>query len=132
MPNALASGDRTIFWWKGNVTPPKDYKKWEDLIRNLTQHFKERYGDEEVKTWYFEVWNEPNLGGFWSGSKEDYWRLYDASAFAVKRADADLRTPAGYRGLRATPLGGFQRGVPKHGRSAEAVLEAVGLAPCPA
>src|ERR1700712_5154157 len=38
MPSALASGKETIFWWKGNVTPPKDYKKWEDLIRNLTQH----------------------------------------------------------------------------------------------
>lgn len=68
MPSALASGSKTIFWWRGNVTPPKDYGKWEALVRNLTQHFTERYGAEEVKTWYFEVWNEPNLDGFWAGN----------------------------------------------------------------
>lgn len=85
MPSRLASGNETIFWWKGNVTPPKDYKKWEDLIRNLTQHFTERYGEEEVKTWYFEVWNEPNLSpGFWTGTQEEYFKLYDYTARAVK------------------------------------------------
>lgn len=85
MPSALASGKETIFWWKGNVTPPKDYKKWEDLIRNLTQHFKERYGDEEVKTWYFEVWNEPNLSpGFWTGTQADYFKLYEYAARGIK------------------------------------------------
>jgi xylan 1,4-beta-xylosidase len=85
MPSALASGRETIFWWKGNVTPPKDYKKWEDLIRNLTQHFTERYGVEEVKTWYFEVWNEPNLSpGFWTGTQDEYFKLYEYSARAIK------------------------------------------------
>lgn len=85
MPSRLASGNQTVFWWKGNVTPPKDYKKWEDLIRNLTQHFTERYGEEEVKTWYFEVWNEPNLSpGFWTGSQADYFKLYEYAARAVK------------------------------------------------
>ncbi|WPV01730.1 cellulase family glycosylhydrolase [Mucilaginibacter sp. cycad4] len=85
MPGALASGSKTIFWWRGNVTPPKDYKKWEDLIRNLTQHFTERYGTDEVKKWYFEVWNEPNLkDGFWTGSQEDYFKLYQYSAKAIK------------------------------------------------
>ena len=85
MPSALASGSQTIFWWKGNVTPPKDYKKWEELIRNLTQHFTDRYGVEEVKTWYFEVWNEPNLSpGFWSGTQEEYFKLYEYTARAVK------------------------------------------------
>jgi xylan 1,4-beta-xylosidase len=85
MPSALASGDQTIFWWNGNVTPPKDYKKWEDLIRNLTQHWTERYGAEEVKNWYFEVWNEPNLTpGFWTGSQDEYFKLYKHAAIAVK------------------------------------------------
>nr|WP_315148116.1 glycoside hydrolase [uncultured Flavobacterium sp.] len=85
MPSALASGSQTIFWWKGNVTPPKDYKKWEDLIRNLTQHFTERYGADEVKTWYFEVWNEPNLTpGFWTGTQADYFKLYDYAARGIK------------------------------------------------
>ena len=85
MPQALASGDKTIFWWRGNVTPPKDYNKWADLIRNLTLHFTERYGADEVKTWYFEVWNEPNLSpGFWSGTQEEYFKLYSFTVKAVK------------------------------------------------
>jgi len=92
MPNALASGKHTIFWWRGNVTPPKDYKKWEDLIRNLTQHFTDRYGADEVKTWYFEVWNEPNLSpGFWTGTMEDYFKLYKHSAIAVKSVNKAYR-----------------------------------------
>jgi len=85
MPEALASGKQTIFWWKGNVTPPKDYQKWEDFIRNLTQHFTERYGADEVKSWYFEVWNEPNLSpGFWTGTQADYFKLYQYTAKAIK------------------------------------------------
>lgn len=89
MPSALASGPQTIFWWKGNVTPPKDYQKWENLIRNLTQHFTERYGEDEVKTWYFEVWNEPNLSpGFFTGTQEEYFKLYATTARAVKSVNA--------------------------------------------
>ncbi len=85
MPAALASGNQTIFWWKGNVTPPKDYKKWENLIRKLAQHWTERYGEEEVKTWYFEVWNEPNLTpGFWTGTQEEYFKLYDYTVRGVR------------------------------------------------
>jgi xylan 1,4-beta-xylosidase len=90
MPSALASGSNTIFWWRGNVTPPKDYEKWEALIRNLTQHFTERYGVDEVKTWYFEVWNEPNLSpGFWTGTQEEYFKLYEYSAKAVKSVNLE-------------------------------------------
>jgi len=91
MPNALASGNKTIFWWRGNVTPPKDYNKWEALIRNLTNHFTERYGAEEVKTWYFEVWNEPNLDGFWAGTQEEYFKLYAHAAKAVKSVNKDYK-----------------------------------------
>ena len=92
MPNALASGHQTIFWWKGNVTPPSDYNKWADLIKNLAQHFTERYGAEEVKTWYFEVWNEPNLSpGFWTGTQADYFKLYKYAAEAVKSVNKDYR-----------------------------------------
>ena len=92
MPAALASGDKTIFWWKGNVTPPKDYGKWEALIKNLTQHFTERYGDEEVKSWYFEVWNEPNLTPFfWTGTQDDYFKLYASSAKAIKSVNPAYR-----------------------------------------
>jgi len=91
MPAALASGNQTIFWWKGNVTPPKDYKKWEDLIRNLTLHFTERYGADEVKTWYFEVWNEPNLSVFWAGTQEEYFKLYMHTVKAIKSVNKEYR-----------------------------------------
>jgi xylan 1,4-beta-xylosidase len=91
MPSALASGNKTIFWWRGNVTPPKDYEKWSALIRDLTLHFTERYGAEEVKTWYFEVWNEPNLDGFWAGSQEEYFKLYSYSAKAIKSVNPAYR-----------------------------------------
>lgn len=92
MPQALASGPQTIFWWRGNVTPPKDYDKWAALIRNLTEHFTERYGADEVKTWYFEVWNEPNLSpGFWSSTKDEYFKLYKYSVNAVKSVNPAYR-----------------------------------------
>jgi xylan 1,4-beta-xylosidase len=91
MPNALASGNLSIFWWKGNNTPPKDYDKWKNLIQNLTQHFTERYGQEEVKTWYFEVWNEPNLSGFWSGTQDEYFKLYKYSVQAIKGVNKDYK-----------------------------------------
>jgi len=92
MPGRLASGPETIFWWRGNVTPPRDYEKWAGLIKNLTEHFTERYGADEVKTWYFEVWNEPNLSpGFWTGTQEDYFKLYKYSAQAVKSVNKEYR-----------------------------------------
>ena len=92
MPNALASGSKTIFWWRGNVTPPKDMKKWADFIRAFVLHERERYGDAEVRTWYFEVWNEPNLtGGFWAGTQQDYFNLYAATARAIKSVSADYK-----------------------------------------
>lgn len=92
MPNALASGHQTIFWWRGNVTPPKDYNKWEDFIRNLTQHFTERYGVDEVKTWYFEVWNEPNLSpGFWTGTQAEYFKLYEYTVKAIKSVNPEYK-----------------------------------------
>lgn len=84
MPNELASGKQTIFWWRGNVTPPKDYKKWDDLISHLVKHWQERYGDAEIQKWYFEVWNEPNLKGFFTGSQDDYFKLYSETARTIK------------------------------------------------
>lgn len=92
MPNALASGDKTIFWWRGNVTPPKSYDKWAALVKNITEHWTQRYGADEVKTWYFEVWNEPNLSpGFWSSTQEEYFKLYKYSVQAVKSVNPAYR-----------------------------------------
>jgi len=92
MPGGLASGPETIFWWKGNVTPPKDYAKWNDLITALVKHWTERYGEAEVATWYFEVWNEPNLSpGFFTGTQADYFKMYENTAKAVKSVSPKYR-----------------------------------------
>jgi xylan 1,4-beta-xylosidase len=93
MPGALASGSQTIFWWRGNVTPPKDYQKWDDLIKALVMHWTERYGEKEVASWYFEVWNEPNLNknGFFAGTKQDYFKLYKETATSIKSVSANYR-----------------------------------------
>jgi len=91
MPSALASGTQTMFHYAMNVTPPSDYRLWSQLVEAFARHLVERYGMEEVRQWYFEVWNEPNLGGFWSGTKEEYFQLYDASARALKAVDSGLR-----------------------------------------
>ena len=85
MPSQLASGTRTIFWWKGNVTPPKDPAKWAALIRAFVAHYKQRYGADEIQKWYWEVWNEPDLrDGFFTGTLEDYLSLYKTTVDAVK------------------------------------------------
>ena len=91
MPQALASGNKYVFWWKGNITPPKDYDKWERLIKALIKHWTERYGVDEVKQWYFEVWNEPNLDIFWSGTQAEYFKLYEVTARAIKSVSRDYR-----------------------------------------
>lgn len=92
MPYALASGTQTIFHWKGNTTPPRDHDKWAELVRALIRHLIARYGSEEVALWPVEVWNEPNLPGFWQNAdKEAYFRLYEASAQAVKSVLPHMR-----------------------------------------
>jgi xylan 1,4-beta-xylosidase len=91
MPSGMASGSKTIFWWRGNVTPPRDMNKWAALIRAFTQHVQERYGEAEVRTWYFEVWNEPNLDGFWAGTQQQYFDLYGATSRAIKSVSPNCR-----------------------------------------
>lgn len=100
MPAVMASGTQTMFNYKMNVTPPKSYQEWGLLVETFTRHLVERYGLDEVRTWYFEVWNEPNLSGFWSGTQQEYWNLYTASATAIKKVDIKLRVggPASSKG----------------------------------
>ncbi len=69
MPSTLSSGSTTVFNYRANVTPPKDYGQWATLINKLVTHWVERYGITEVRTWFFEVWNEPNLKAFWPASQ---------------------------------------------------------------
>ncbi len=91
MPGQLASGTQTIFYWKGNTTPPKDYKKWTDMVIALLEHLKARYGDE-VSTWPIEVWNEPNLPGFWyKADMEEYFKLFKETFLAIKEYDSRIK-----------------------------------------
>ena len=89
MPHDLASDPgKTVFDYRAIVSPPHDWQRWEDLVRELVAHLVDRYGRDEVRRWGFEVWNEANLDVFWSGTRDEYLRLYDLSARAVKSVDA--------------------------------------------
>jgi xylan 1,4-beta-xylosidase len=94
MPYALASNPKAIhpFWYKQNVSPPKNYAEWDALIKAFAQHLIDRYGIDEVSQWYFEVWNEPNID-FWAGEpkQETYFTLYDHTARDLKAVSSRLR-----------------------------------------
>lgn len=92
MPDKLASGDQTIFYWRGNTTPPKDYGAWCGLVSATLSHLMERYGKEEVVLWPIEVWNEPNLPGFWKDADmEEYFRLFGETFRTIKALDKRFR-----------------------------------------
>lgn len=65
--------------------PPKDYAMWGDLVQHVVAHFVQRYGRAQVATWYFEVWNEPDIG-YWQGTEKDYFKLYDYAAAGARKA----------------------------------------------
>ena len=94
MPSRLASGSKRGFphrrYWN-NITMPKSLAKWQEFIRAFIRFIIDRYGKEEVESWYFEVWNEPDLGCFFKGSQKDYFKLYKATAEAVKSVDPALK-----------------------------------------
>jgi len=93
MPEKLASNKKVGFplGYRPFISPPKDMDEWGKMIESFTRHLVERYGLAEVKTWYFEVWNEPNLVFFWAGKQDDYFRLYDVTAKAVKAVSPELK-----------------------------------------
>ena len=97
-PKGIAADNSKMqMWYQNRITFDESrLGKWHDLIKNFTQHVVDRYGIDEVLTWYFEVWNEPNLNmnpkaGFFDGTKSDYFKLYKASAKAVKSVDSRLK-----------------------------------------
>ncbi|HUY80693.1 MAG TPA: hypothetical protein VMU92_03130 [Acidobacteriaceae bacterium] len=93
MPTALAAKpDYQGFWYKPVVSPPKSYAKWDALMTAFAQHLVNRYGINEVSKWYFEVWNEPNIG-FWAGvpKEQTYFELYDHTARALKAVSPRIR-----------------------------------------
>ena len=91
MPEPLASGKETCFYYRGNTTPPKSQSEWAQLVSEFTEHEIKRFGLKEVRQWYFEVWNEPNHDYFWRGTQADYFKLYETTARAMKAIDPKLR-----------------------------------------
>jgi xylan 1,4-beta-xylosidase len=96
MPEALSSkpvpyrhfwkpGDNYNDVYTGWSYPPKDYAKWGELVYQWVRHSVEKYGRKEVESWYWDVWNEPNIG-YWHGTAEEYMKLYDYAADGLKRA----------------------------------------------
>jgi xylan 1,4-beta-xylosidase len=93
-PKALATSDNSIFYWHGNTSHPKP-DGWRDLVDAFVRHLEQHYGKDEVRTWYFEVWNEPNLSGFWEGGDQKaYFELYDPTARTIKTADPNCASAA--------------------------------------
>lgn len=92
IPGAMTSGPTTVFTGKSRTSPPDDWKQWERFVRESVEHAVERYGIEVVRQWYFEVWNEPNLHGwFWGGTKDDFLQLWRVTHGAIKSVDAAFR-----------------------------------------
>lgn len=92
MPRDLATQTETLFWWGAHASPPTDMSRWADLVSATVRHWIERYGLDEVLQWRFEVWNEPNLvPHFWTGTRTQYFELYEATAHAIKAIDPRLR-----------------------------------------
>ena len=93
MPRDLARDPgRMVFGYQAVISPPKDWDRWADLVRDLVRQLIGRYGQAEVlDNWSFEVWNEPNLEVFWSGTPEEYFRLYDVTARAIRSVHPGMR-----------------------------------------
>ena len=92
MPAELARDpEATVFTYRGIISPPTDWSEWGALITALVEHLIDRYGLDEVATWGFEVWNEANLEVFWTGTRDEYLRLYDETARAIKSVSELLR-----------------------------------------
>ena len=107
---------------RGQAWPPKDYGKWAELVFRWAEHCRDRYGAEAVRGWYWEVWNEPNIE-YWQGSRADYFRLYDLSVAAVRRAIPDARV--GGPETAGGPGGTFLRDFLRHCADAKVPLDFV-------
>ncbi|WP_313755729.1 GH39 family glycosyl hydrolase [Tissierella sp.] len=92
MPSEIRKSDETMFWWKANISGPKDIGLWTDLVKEFIKHCINRYGLKEVESWHFEVWNEPDLERvFWIGGKEEYFKLYKETTLAIKSVSNKLK-----------------------------------------
>ncbi|MCR4435305.1 MAG: helix-turn-helix domain-containing protein [Clostridiales bacterium] len=85
MPSEIGSDDRTVFWWKGNISQPREITLWTDMVKAFAKNCINRYGLKEVESWYFEIWNEPDFEDIcWAGSRSDYFRFYKETALALR------------------------------------------------
>ncbi|MBD8872694.1 glycosyl hydrolase family 39 [Rhodanobacter sp. DHB23] len=113
MPDDMSADPKAILdmWYRPNIAPPKDYALWDGMIRAFAQHLIARYGIDEVSQWYFEVWNEPNIG-FWAGNPKmaTYYTLYDHTARALKSVSPRLRV-GGPATAQAAEVAGFLKHV---------------------
>ncbi|ROT28194.1 xylan 1,4-beta-xylosidase [Micromonospora sp. HM5-17] len=100
MPRALARDPSREVTAAGVASPPRDWDRWAGLVGDLVRHLRDRVGVAEVRHWAVEVWNEPDLDCFWTGSRADYLRLYEVTAHAVRRACPEL--PVGGPATAAT------------------------------
>ena len=94
MPKKLASDPaaKGFIYYRPNFTMPADLEAWKEYLRCFIRYLEHRYGEEEVRSWYFEVWNEPDMGSsFFTGGAEGYLSLYRASAEAIKEVDPAIR-----------------------------------------
>ena len=91
MPSALARGKKLGLRYDPNITMPKSLVTWGEYIKKFIHFLIDRYGADEVETWYFEVWNEPDLDCFFAGTKKDYFKLYEATVRAIKEVSPKLR-----------------------------------------
>ena len=92
MPEKLASSGQTLFYWKAHTVPPKDPEEWRRLVRETLKHLIHRYGRSRVETWPCEIWNEPNLPGFWEhADKARYLELYRITTEAVREVLPGMR-----------------------------------------
>lgn len=119
MPSAMARDpELTVFTYRGIISPPTDWAEWNALVSALAAHLVERYGIDDVAQWAFEVWNEPNLVVFWSGTQQEYLRLYEESARAIKSVDPRLRV-----GGPSTAAGEWVESLAVHAREAGVALD---------
>jgi xylan 1,4-beta-xylosidase len=92
IPSHLAGGPTTVFTTQGRTSPPRDYREWGELVTESVYHAVDRYGIELVRGWYFEVWNEPNLQGwFWGADQAEFFKLWASTYHAIKSVDAGFR-----------------------------------------
>lgn len=90
-PDAMKTSDQTLFYWKGNTSHPQP-EKWVGLVDAFVRHLIDRYGIDEVRSWYFEFWNEPNLDGFWERADQAaYFDYYVRTSQTIKAIDPALR-----------------------------------------